>query len=472
MSKVKCPACDKEISVKGIAKHVNGCAYWDEEIGIPPSEFNFDKHFKRGLYADGLKEGVDYTQCKICLSEGKDVRKKRLMDHIKKHHGLSEKEYSALHPGAPVRLPRTKKLRQATVEAKYGKGVKNVFQAKEVRKKAETTSLKKYGTKHASQAKDVVKRRKETNRKRYGADNPFGSKQIQKKIRDGWIQNHGVTNPNQLPEVVERRIQTNLEKYGVEHYLQTDEFQTKYRQSAKKNWGEEHPMKSEDGKERLAQTMRQKYGVDSPFQSPEIQRKAYETNLRNHGGKHSQQCEEVLEKARQTWLEKYGVDNPSKVESVKMKIKDTWMRNYGVPFPPQSLWVNREVSFPNKLEQRFDKMSPEVVVYTGDGSYWLRPKSSSRSRNPDFVVLTQEQLSLYKQGADINTLRTSRIAEIFGDYWHGPSKTGKSRQEHKKEVIDFYKACGVTCLVLWESEINKRPKLVHERLKRFLNPGV
>lgn len=227
-------------------------------------------------------------------------------------------------------------------------------------------------------------------------------------------------------------------------------------------------MKSKAGKALWEAGNVEKSGVRSVLLLPEVQQRAYQTNLANHGGKHSQQCEGVLEKARATWLEKYGVDNPSKVEAVKVRIKEVWMGKYGVPFPPQSLWTGRVQSFPNGLERQVQAMCPAQVVYAGDGSYWLRAPGESRSRNPDFVVLRPDQVQSYREGADLNGLRTWAVIEAFGDYWHGPARTGKDRETHKQEVVNYYKRAGVRALILWESEVRKHPARVAERLLRFL----
>ena len=209
-------------------------------------------------------------------------------------------------------------------------------------------------------------------------------------------------------------------------------------------------------------------GVANPLSDPTIFQKSYDTNLANHGGRHSQQCPEVLAKARATWMEKYGVDNPSKHEDVKARIKEVWLAKYGVPFPPQSLWMNREQTFPTGPEKVVDGLSPECVAYAGDGSYWVRHKGSSRARNPDFVVLSRDQVALYREGAKLNDLRTSAVIEVFGDYWHGPARTGKQRGAHKREVERFYASAGIVCLVLWESEVKGHPKRVGERIQAFL----
>ena len=217
-------------------------------------------------------------------------------------------------------------------------------------------------------------------------------------------------------------------------------------------------MQSETGKVLCHDVIQERYGVTTVFSLPEVQQRVYQTNLDNHGGKHSQQCEEVLARARLTWLEKYGVDNPSKTEEVKARIKEVWMGKYGVPFPP----------FPNGLERAVQAMCPACVVYSGDGSYWLRAPGESKARNPDFVVLRPDQVQAYRDGTDLNGLRTWACIEAFGDYWHGPAKTGKDRETHKLEVADYYSRAGIQVLIIWESEVKAHPARVAERLLRFL----
>lgn len=464
--KVPCPACGQLRALKGMARHTNACSKWGEVIGTPPSEFNFDRHFKRGLFEEELREGVDYVTCRICQEKGVEVRKKRLMDHLKKIHRLDQGGYQERYPGSPVRLTSTSSKRRASVRQRFG--VDNVFQAEDVKEKAKQTSQERYGVDHASQTKEAKRRRAETNKARYGAENVFGSAQVQQKIRDTHLETRGVENPNQDPEVMAKRIATNRERYGADHFLQTEEFQERVRETSQERYGTDHHMQSEEGFRVYTEAFEKRHGVPTPWHSDKIQAQAYATNLFNHGGRHSQQCPEVRAKARKTWLEKYGVDNPSKADEVKERIKEVWKGKYGVPFPPQSMWSNREVSFPNKLEQDVDEMSPACMVYAGDGSYWVRCKGSSRVRNPDFVVLTRNQLRAYQDGSPLNDLRTSAVCEVFGVYWHSKKFTGKTRAAHKSDVIAFYAAVGIECLVLWEDEIRRSPKKVANRLKRWI----
>ena len=110
---VPCPACGKAIAVKGIPKHTNGCPKWAEVIGVPPSEFNFDRHFKRGLYAEGAVEGEDFVRCSLCGAPGH--RAKRLADHLKLVHALTVSEYGVRFPDSLTSARGSQKQREATV---------------------------------------------------------------------------------------------------------------------------------------------------------------------------------------------------------------------------------------------------------------------------------------------------------------------------------------------------------------------
>ena len=455
-----CPACKKPVSKKGLALHIRFCEVWKKEIGIPSKEYNFDEYFKRGLYAEGLTEDVDYVQCRIC-----GVRKKRLGDHLKKAHGMTSKEYTAKY-NALAATPRTNQLREQTVKERFG--VSNVFQSEAIKEKSKQTSLDKYGVEHAAMAPEVVERRKATNQSRYGAENVFGAEEIKDKIKQTHLERYGVENPNQSPEIMAQRMATNLERYGEEHFLLTQEFQEKFKAISQERYGADHPMQSELGMSKFEASIMSTYGVRNPFLDPEVHAKSQETNRRNHGGKHHTQTPEFLEKRAKTCMEKYGVDNPSKADEVKARIKEVWMENYGVPFPPNSLWTNQTMSFPNNLEKRVDALSPDCLVYSGDGSYYVSFKGAPKVRNPDFVMLNPKQLQAYQNGVDLNLLRTYMVVEVFGDYWHGPERTGKSREAHKAEVLEYYEKCGIRCLVLWESEVKADPKNTAQRLFEFI----
>lgn len=454
-----CPACKKVVKAKGLPLHIKACPEWDAKIGVPSSEFNFDEYFQRDLYEPQLIENVDYLSCKIC-----GYRKKRIADHVKKVHGYDAKDYRAKY-NALTSIPKTNEKRKATVKERYG--VENVFQDESVKEKIKETTLDRYGVENIAHNDEVKEKRKATNLKRYGAENGFASEIIKERIKKTNLERYGVENPNQSVEVLQKRIETNLERYGVKHYVETDEFQEKFKETSLERYGVEHPMMSDEVKQNHKQTMVETHGVEYPSQVPWYDQKSKATYFERYGVKHPLRRSDFLDKSRATCLERYGVDNPSKAQEVKDRIIQIWLEKYGVPFPPQSL--QSTFDFPNKLERHFDSITPERLVYAGDHSYWLKHTGASRARNPDFIYLSESQYESYVAGIVIlNDLRVSKVVEVFGDYWHGESKTGKSNEEHEAEVVDYYARCGVDCLVIWEGDIRSDEESVIVKVESFL----
>lgn len=457
---ITCPSCGHAMAPRKIHEHTSMCEAWLSEHGKPWPHFKYDRWSgKKGeLFKDDAKEGIDFVRCLVCFEHGWDFRFSRLVHHLKAHE-MDEASYKILYPKAKIRLDKTLQRRIETTRREYG--VDNVFQAEKIKAKSRETMLERYGVEHNNYIPESQAKRAATNLERRGVENPFAAAEVKEKIRASMLERHGAENPQQVPEIRARTVETCRERYGTDNYVESEDFREKFTTTCQERYGADHHMQSEAWVEDS--------GWVSGFTDPEVQKKAYETNLQNHGGRHSQQCAEVLAKARATWMEKYGVDNPSKCDEVKARIKEVWLGKNGVPFPPQSLWMNRKNAFPNNLEKKVDSLSPECVVYAGDGSYWVRHKGATKARNPDFVVLKRKQVEAYQTGVSLNDLRTSAIIEVFGDYWHGPTKTGKSRAAHKAEVEKYYARCGIVCLVLWEHEVKGHPKRVAERIQRFLS---
>lgn len=98
---------------------------------------------------------------------------------------------------------------------------------------------------------------------------------------------------------------------------------------------------------------------------------------------------------------------------------------------------------PNKLEKRFDEMTPKNVRFTGDGAWW-RKLDDGKHHNPDFKITGQ-----------------NKVVEIYGDYWH--------RNDNPQDLIDLYNEAGLGCLIFWEREVYKQPEQVKEKVKDFIN---
>ena len=446
-----CPACGKDLAPLAIHGHTEKCAAWRAKYGAAFPYLKFNRHPEQ--YEPEAQEGIDYVQCKECLAFGWDFRFRRMLDHITGLHKLDEATYAARHPGAPIRLKSTLAKRKATTQEHYG--VDNVFQAKAVKEASKETMLDKYGDTCPMRIAELKAKAAATNLERYGAENPFGSAEIQEKIKQSNFERFGVQYPNQCPEVMGRRVQTNLERFGTEHYFETAEFQDKFKQASLVRFGTDHPMQSEEGKRICEDGCMQAFGAKNPLSVPSIQAKAQATLCANHGGVHPLSDPAIIEARKRHLLEKYGVDNISKVPAIKEKIIAILL----------STWGNAAVPGMNNFERAVSKLLPENVIYTGDWTYWVT-WVGGRRKNPDFVVLTSEQLAAYKAGTPINDLRTHLVIEVNGDFWHTKHK-GFTHAERNAEFINGYASIGIACLVIWESELKADSSAVEDKLAEF-----
>jgi len=206
----------------------------------------------------------------------------------------------------------------------------------------------------------------------------------------------------------------------------------------------------------LAVSLLEKYGVVTPFSSPVIQQKSQETSKANHGGIHPLSDPAVIAARKEHLMALYGVDNISKVPAIKDKIIAKLLTNKDCGAVPSM----------NCFERKFSEMTPENIVYTGDWSYWVT-WSNGRRKNPDFVVISPEQLALYKNGVPIGELRIKLVIEANGDFWHTAYR-GLSRDQREAEFIEGYASIGISCLVIWESDLTNSPEVVNQRLQTFL----
>lgn len=446
-----CPACGKDLAPKAIHDHTRRCSAWKATVGEPWPWFKFSA--KPEMYVPEAVEGQDFVRCLVCAQHGWDFRFRRMVQHLQ-CHGLTEETYAQQWPEAKIRLDSTTAKREATVQDRYG--VRNVFQDATVKAKSRESMLDRWGYASPMQSPELRAKAAETNLERYGAENPFASSQIQEKIRATNLDKFGVENPNQSPEVMGKRVRTNLERYGEEHYFETAAFKRRLSEVSLERYGVEHPMQSSEVQARLATVLLAKYGVSNPGSSPEIQAKAMRTNKARHGGVHHLARPEWLEARKQTLLAQYGVDNISKVPAIKEKI----VRSI------TARWYSGAIPKKTKPERTLEGLVPERVVYSGNWAYWVT-WANGRRKNPDFVLLTEEQLAAYRMGVPLNDLRTHTVIEVNGVWWH-TKKRGYTRIQREQEFVDGYASIGVTCLVVWEDELLGDPDGVEAELARKL----
>ena len=95
-----------------------------------------------------------------------------------------------------------------------------------------------------------------------------------------------------------------------------------------------------------------------------------------------------------------------------------------------------EICLENILEKFFPKYE-----YTGDFSYLIGRK------NPDFINNVNGQ---------------KKIIEMFGDYWHSKTRTGRTKKQEENQRIKHFAKHGYKTLIIWESELKNIEKVIQK----------
>jgi len=359
------------------------------------------------------------------------------------------------------------------------------------------TSLERYGVEDASQIPEVQARRAATNRERFGADNPFSKEastfdkvqaslegkriglkgsdnpfarpEVQKKIRAYWQRN-----PQRASEIREQTKATNLERYGAEEPLSLPEVREHIKDTCEALYGGPAPSCDPEVMERARKTNRERYGVDWTCQDPDIRRRQLETMEENWDG-HFFASAEGKAIVRAALTERYGVESPGAIDGHWEKAVTAFQARYGVAHPLQ-LKVFREKQRatntrrygspfpglrnrgPNLLERRVGRMCPSLI-FTGDGAFWKLLPKLNHYKNPDFIVPGPDPAKP-KKGV-------TKVVEVFGDFWHSRIFTGKAPFDHEQELIEAFREIGITCLIIWESEVRQNREGVSAKLSEF-----
>ena len=361
-------------------------------IGIPPSQFDFDRHFQRGLWAPGKVEGQDYVSCRICHAGGTEVRVKRLADHLKRlHNGLTRSHYEAKFPGAPVVAKGSEAQRVETTRAKYG--VDNIGQSEEVKERTRQASREKYGVEHHLQAEGVKQRRAETNLERYGVVNVFASEGIKDKIRATNLERHGVENPQQAPRIRRRMEQTNAARHGASSFLHSPAW---YLELARKR-AERERLHREDliasGAYEICPhcdeaftkvTSRHKAICEGwpDTQGPEPCLCGHESTSLTQMKRHQGICvvwqtrdADAVARARRlrTNLDRFGVENPMQSDEVRAKASATNLERYGA----ESVFA-RESNLFDDVQASLEGKRP---VLRGEDNPFAQPEVQEKIRD-------------------------------------------------------------------------------------------
>lgn len=160
-------------------------------------------------------------------------------------------------------------------------------------------------------------------------------------------------------------------------------------------------------------------------------------------------------------------------DDIEEKARESYNDKYGIP--------SRGAAFPNdpinKCEKIIDDMTPKNVIYT-NSKYYICYKNDDGKRivrNPDFIVVEEqfadsiiEELNNNNKLSEESKKHIKKVIEHFGDYWHGEYKTGKTNEEHEKDVVNDYKNMGKKCLVIWEHELKDNIDIIKQKIEEYM----
>jgi hypothetical protein len=119
---------------------------------------------------------------------------------------------------------------------------------------------------NSSQVKENLER---TLQKKYGdgIKNPFQANEVKETIKKRMIDKYGIDHNFKMKEKLKEVIKN---KYNVDHYSQTAEFKEKYRTRMQKQFGVDHYSQTTEFREKFKQTCLARLGVEHPMHDPDL----------------------------------------------------------------------------------------------------------------------------------------------------------------------------------------------------------
>lgn len=147
-----------------------------------------------------------------------------------------------------------------------------------------------------------------------------------------------------------------------------------------------------------------------------------------------------------TYRELFGAkETRRRLKEMSQSMKRTWQKPEFITKQMRARGVT-----PNRVEKQLSnmlkKLLPFEYKYVGDGEIILGGKC------PDFINVNGQK----------------KIIEMFGDYWHGEEKTGRTKKQEENQRIKHFAKYGYKTLIVWQSELKNMPKL-KRKLVQFHN---
>ena len=226
------------------------------------------------------------------------------------------------------------------LEEKYGPGIINAFQAKEVKQKIKEISIQRYGTSTATHTKEANEKRKQTCLKKYGKEVAAAATSVREKISHTLTEKYGtditsVGHLGKFESIQRKKEETSLKHYKTKHPRQSQIIKDKAATTNIERYGDSYPLNNPRIQEKVRKTCIERFGFPYATSSPEIKEKIKQTNIERYGYEYIAQVPQFKQKQQQTMIERYGKPFLLQIDEFKEKIKNTMLEKYGYAFPQQ-----------------------------------------------------------------------------------------------------------------------------------------
>lgn len=140
-------------------------------------------------------------------------------------------------------------------------------------------------------------------------------------------------------------------------------------------------------------------------------------------------------------------------EEAKQKISENSKKHWADPeykdrtVKSQIRASSRRPTTPEKVViEMLKEILPNQYQYVGSGH-----ETVINGCNPDFININGQK----------------KVIEVFGDWYHGERKTGKTHEQEEVDKINTYRAFGFDCLIIWEYDTKKHKDKVAKRILAF-----
>ena len=185
-----------------------------------------------------------------------------------------------------------------------------------------------------------------------------------------------------------------------------------------------------------------------------------------YGKFHSKEMKKKQARTVKKYWKEMGAQERERRKQISKKIgQNNWIfhRRKMLKALKKNHWINSDNAkeIAHKIHIRQVPTKPEKIVremlineklpfkYTGNGDVVLGTFC------PDFYNINGDK----------------KVIEVFGEYWHGKEKTGRTKKEEETRYIKRYKQFGHSILILWEKEICSDPDNILNKIREFDGGG-